>query len=78
MKITLHEFKEHWSRSLVKTIVYRIVVLILDFSTIYLLTKKIKIAFGFMVASNVYTSIAYYAHERVWNRISWGKKKEQK
>ena len=74
----MHEFREHWSRSLVKAIVYRILVVILDFSTIYLLTKKLEIAFGFMMVSNVYTSIAYYVHERIWDRISWGKKKEQK
>ncbi|MGD0027783.1 MAG: DUF2061 domain-containing protein [Candidatus Bathyarchaeia archaeon] len=27
--------------------------------------------------SNIYTTIAYYFHERIWNRIGWGKTKEK-
>jgi len=68
-------FKERWTRSLTKAITYRIVILILDFAATYLLTGRIEVAFAFMIVSNVYTSIAYYFHERVWNRINWGKKK---
>jgi len=69
----IHDFKEHWARSLVKALTYRVLILILDFASIYLLSGKIEVAFGFTMISNVYTSIAYYAHERVWNRITWGK-----
>jgi adenylylsulfate kinase len=65
--------EEAVSRSLVKTISYRLLILVLDFSTIYLFTRKVKIALGFMVASNVYTTIAYFFHERIWGRIKWGK-----
>jgi adenylylsulfate kinase len=76
MRTEKQEPKEHWKRSLTKTITYRIVILILDFTAIYLLTGKVETAFGFMLVSNIYTSIAYYAHERIWDRTSWGKKKE--
>ena len=58
-----------------KAVTYRIVILILDFIAIYMLTGRIEIAFGFMVVSNINTSIAYYFHERIWNRTNWGKKK---
>jgi len=75
MNVEKHEFKEHWTRSLTKALTYRIVILILDFTSIYLLTGKVEVALGFMLASNFYTSIAYYFHERIWNRIKWGKKK---
>jgi adenylylsulfate kinase len=68
-------FKESWLRSLAKTVTYRIAILILDFTVIYLLTQKFEIAFGFMIISNIYTSIGYYAHERIWDGIKWGKKK---
>jgi uncharacterized membrane protein len=44
----------------------------LDFGTIYLFTGAIRIALGFMLASNVYTTVAYFAHERLWSRIKWG------
>jgi uncharacterized membrane protein len=55
-----------------KAITYRILVVCLDFLTIYLLTGRIKFAVGFMVASNLYTSVAYVLHERVWASIRWG------
>ena len=58
-----------------KTITYRVAILILDFTVVYLLTKKIQIALGFMVVSNIYTNIGYYIHERVWNSVKWGKLK---
>ncbi|MFA6486334.1 MAG: DUF2061 domain-containing protein [Candidatus Magasanikbacteria bacterium] len=71
-----HHFKEAWSRSLLKAITYRIVILILDFTVIYWLTGKSEIALGFMVASNIYTTIAYYFHERAWDNVKWGKTKK--
>ena len=66
---------EHWRRSLVKAITYRLLIIVLDNSVIYLLTGRLDVALGFMIISNVYTSIAYYFHERIWNKIGWGKTK---
>lgn len=68
-----HHSQETLSRSITKTVTYRVLIMILDFSTIYLLTRKVKIAVGFMLASNVYTTIAYFVHERIWDRVKWGK-----
>jgi uncharacterized membrane protein len=59
-------------RSLVKAITYRVLIVILDFLTVYLLTGAVHVAVGFMVISNLYTSLAYLAHERLWARIRWG------
>ena len=59
-------------RSLVKAVTYRIIVMCLDFLTIYLFTGKVRIALGFMLASNVYTTAAYFVHERLWARVRWG------
>ena len=59
-------------RSLVKAFTYRIVIIILDFSVIYLLTHRVDVAVGFMIVSNIYTTAAYFLHERIWNRIRWG------
>jgi len=68
-------FREQWTRSLTKAVTYRVLILILDFTSVYLLTGRTEIALGFMLISNIYTSAAYYVHERVWNRTNWGKKK---
>jgi len=64
---------ERMRRSLVKAITYRLIIIVLDITAIYLFTRNLDIALGFMIISNVYTSVAYYFHERIWNRISWGK-----
>jgi len=61
-------------RSIVKAVTYRIVIIILDFTTIYLFTGKVNIALGFMIVSNLYTTVAYYLHERIWSGIEWGRK----
>ncbi len=60
-------------RSVVKTITYRVIILILDFTSIYLFTGKLEVALGFMVVSNIYTTVIYFFHERVWDKIQWGK-----
>jgi uncharacterized membrane protein len=67
------QLQETLKRSLVKTISYRIVILAMDFGTIYLITGQVKIATGFMVVSNIYTTLCYFVHERIWEKIGWGK-----
>lgn len=69
-----HHTEETFIRSIIKTITYRIFILILDFTTIYIFTRQTKIAFGFMIASNIYTTLGYFFHERIWDKIKWGKK----
>jgi len=76
MNVGRHDFREHWTRSLIKALTYRVIILVLDFTSIYILTGKVETALGFMLVSNVYTSVAYYFHERIWDRTNWGKKKQ--
>ena len=59
-------------RSVTKTITYRILIMSFDFLTTYPFTGAVRIAVGFMIASNVYTTLGYLIHERIWARISWG------
>ena len=68
-----HHGEETLRRSILKTVSYRVVILILDFTSIYLFTGQIKVAFGFMIVSNIYTTIGYFFHERIWDKIKWGK-----
>jgi len=44
----------------------------LDFATIYLFTRTVRVAVGFMIVSNIYTSFGYFLHERVWAHVKWG------
>lgn len=59
-------------RSVVKALTYRALVVCLDFTVIYLLTGKVAAAAGFMLISNLYTTVGYFLHERLWARIRWG------
>lgn len=61
------------SRSLVKAITYRAIITVLNFIVVYFLTKRTDVAIGFTVINAVYTSIAYYFHERWWNGVRWGR-----
>jgi adenylylsulfate kinase len=62
-------------RSVVKALTYRGVIVCLDFVVIYLLTGQAVKAAAFMIVSNVYTTAAYFLHERLWARVRWGLEK---
>ena len=68
-----HHAEETLRRSVVKTVSYRVVILILDFASIYIFTRQIKVALSFMIVSNIYTTLVYFFHERIWDKIKWGK-----
>jgi len=67
------QLKDTFKRSIVKSIGYRLIIIILDFTTVYIFTGKVNIAIGFMLVSNAYTTVIYFLHERIWDRIKWGK-----
>lgn len=67
------KFSEHSKRSLVKSITFRILVLISDGIIIYSITHRYDVAITVIFFSNFSSTILYYFHERVWNRIRWGK-----
>ncbi|MCX6350963.1 MAG: DUF2061 domain-containing protein [Bacteroidetes bacterium] len=68
-----HHAEETIGRTVVKTISFRLAILVLDFIAIYLFTGQIKAAVGFMIVSNIYATLGYFFHERIWERIKWGK-----
>jgi adenylylsulfate kinase len=61
-----------WKRSVVKAITYWCFIMILDFTAIKLFTGSTNVAGGFVIVSNIYTTIAYFIHERLWLRVKWG------
>jgi uncharacterized membrane protein len=58
--------------SIVKALTYRVFIVCLDFAVIYLFTHKVQVALGFVIVSNLYTTVGYFLHERLWARIEWG------
>jgi uncharacterized membrane protein len=64
---------ERSKRSLIKSITFRAVVIISDFVVITLITHRYDLAIGLIVATNAASATLYYIHERVWNKIKWGR-----
>lgn len=71
--VDTHHARETVKRTIMKTVSYRVLIIVLDFFAIYFFTGQMKIAVGFMLVSNVYTTLGYFLHERIWDRIKWGK-----
>lgn len=69
------KFFEHYKRSLTKTVTYRIVIVISTFIVTYLFTGRLDLTIGITFFANVVNTLLYYIHERVWNKIHWGKAK---
>jgi uncharacterized membrane protein len=61
------------SRSLAKSLTWRVVALLTTFITLYALSKDINMATIATIITNGVNFVAYYYHERIWNSVSWGK-----
>lgn len=68
-------FRESRWRTIVKTITFRFFVVIADVVVIFFVTGSLKIAAGVITLTNVTSTIVYVIHERAWNRVHWGKRK---
>ncbi len=66
---------EHPKRSIVKTITWRIIALITTMVIVYIYSKDMKQALVIGVSANFIKMFLYYMHERIWNRIKFGKVK---
>lgn len=60
-------------RSLVKTLGYRAAIVITNGAVVYGLTGKMDLAIGVSSATAVLNTAMYYANERLWNKIIWGR-----
>lgn len=69
----MSNFREHTKRSLVKAITFRILILISDGIIIFAITHRYDIALAVIFFSNFASTILYFIHERIWNKIRWGR-----
>ena len=60
-------------RSVAKSVVWRIICVLVSIAVSYLLTSRWDIAVAIGSVYNIITMILYYFHERMWNSIKWGK-----
>jgi uncharacterized membrane protein len=61
-------------RSLIKTISWRITGSGATFFVAYLISDNFNISSTIALLQLVTNTILYYIHERIWNKINWGKK----
>ena len=54
--------------NLVKTCTYLVIHLVIGFSVAYLFTGSIAIAGGIALIEPLVNAVAFFFHERIWNR----------
>jgi uncharacterized membrane protein len=60
-------------RSLVKAVTFRLLILCSDTAVIYFITHRWDATIGLVIATNLASTTLYFVHERIWNRIQWGR-----
>jgi len=63
-------------RSIIKSLLWRLICIIVSIVTSFLLTRNWDLAVAIGSIYNLITMILYYFHERFWNKIKWGIGKE--
>jgi uncharacterized membrane protein len=61
------------TRSLIKTVSWRITGSLSTFVISFLITGNFVVAGSIALIQVTANTILYYLHERLWNKISWGK-----
>lgn len=64
---------ERHIRTLVKTLFWRLFSTIVTIAAVYLYTGKFTGSVALGVSVNLFKMVTYYAYERMWNRISFGR-----
>jgi adenylylsulfate kinase len=69
-------FRASRSRSLIKAITFRILVVCFDLTVIYLFLGEWEQTLYLTLVSNLIRLLLYYGHERLWNRMTVGRQAE--
>lgn len=64
---------DHHGRSVVKTITYRILIIVSHGVVMYVMTGDVESTLTVTGATSIVSTLIYFFHERVWNHIHWGK-----
>ncbi|TSC68566.1 MAG: hypothetical protein G01um101456_591 [Parcubacteria group bacterium Gr01-1014_56] len=66
---------ETLQRSLVKTIVWRIVATLITFMTVFAFTGALNKSTVITITAAAFLAVGYYFNERIWDKIHWGRRK---
>ncbi len=65
---------DHLRRTLVKTVVWRIIATVITLVVTLLFTGEIRQATNITLVVATLLMIGYYINERVWDKIEWGRR----
>lgn len=65
---------ESHRRSIIKAMTWRIIASLVTLSVAYLFTKEIVLSMGIGFVDAILKIVTYYYHERLWNKIGYGRK----
>ena len=63
------------SRSFIKSLTYRVFGTLTSWVVVYAITHKGSLATLIAFWETVVKVLVYYYHERVWDKVAWGRKK---
>lgn len=63
-------------RSIAKAVSWRVIAVLITTLTVFLFTGEAKLSIGIGVVDSAIKIFAYYSHERLWNNIGFGRRKE--
>lgn len=63
-------------RILAKTVLYRGIVTVILFAISWVYTENLTDTTTITIIFNVLATIAYFFHEKMWDRIDWGRTKQ--
>jgi uncharacterized membrane protein len=68
---------ESHKRSVVKALSWRIIAVCITALTVYVFTSEGDLALEVGLADSAIKIFIYYGHERLWNRVTHGKGREE-
>ncbi len=68
------EHSETRARSIVKAVLYRLLIIISAFIVVYWQTGRIDMATSITGITTITGTTIYYFYERVWSKVKWGRK----
>ncbi len=74
-KKTIKLSGEAHTRTIVKAVSWRAIATLTTMIIVFLFTRKIILTLGVGLAEVTAKITFYYLHERIWDKISWGKDK---
>ena len=60
-------------RSIAKALSWRVLATLITMGIAWLITRELTFAIEIGVADSIFKLAVYFAHERAWQRISYGK-----